>query len=138
MPLSFGVLRLQLAALEDASHGLVLAYDFACITGEFSMPAPDLAAVSIERWNQAEDNDGWLKGSPELVVEVASPSNCKLQRKAALYLEHGAEQVWIVYRKTKTVSVITPDRTTECRIGETLQLHGVSATVDSIISRHED
>ncbi len=37
-----------------------------------SMPVPDLAAVSLERWNHAEDHDGWFEWAPELAVEVAS------------------------------------------------------------------
>jgi len=54
-----GRLRLQLSALKQL--GYMVENDFACILGRVSMPAPDLAAVSIERWNKAEDNDGWLE-----------------------------------------------------------------------------
>ena len=127
--------RLRLAALESPSHGFVITNDFACVLGKLSMPAPDLAAVSIERANQAEDSDGWLEGSPELVVEVASPSNRNLQRKAELYLAHGAEQVWIVYRNTKTVTVMSRSETTVVGMGEILEFHGVGMTVASIMSR---
>ena len=84
-------LRRSLASLEHKNY--VLANDFACILGQDSMPAPDLAAVRLERWDKAVRSEGWLKGAPELVIEVASPSNRKLQQKAALYLENGAEQV---------------------------------------------
>ena len=128
-----GRLRANLAPLRE--HGFMVENDFACILGRRSMPAPDLAAVSIERWNQAEDNDGWLDGAPELSVEVASPSNRKLQQKAVLYLEHGAEQVWIVYRKTQTVTVMTPDATTEARMGETLEFRGLRIPVASFMKR---
>ena len=69
------------------------------------MPVPDLAAVQQERWDQAAETDAWLNGSPELVIEVASPSNRSQPRKAALYLEHGAEQVWIAYPATRTIAV---------------------------------
>ncbi len=126
-------LRERLAKLKDA--GFVLPSDFSCVLGSISMPAPDLAAVSIERWNQAEDNDGWLEGSPELAVEVASPSNRKLQRKAVLYLEHGAEQVWLIYRQTQTVTVMTTEGTTEARMGETLEFRGVQVPVASFMKR---
>lgn len=126
-------IRERLAPLKQ--KGYVLANDFSCILGKTSMPAPDLAAVSTKRANHAEDNDGWLDGSPELVIEVASPSNRKLQRKATLYLEYGAEQVWIVYRNTKTVTVMTPEGTTEVRMGETLEFHGVNVAVASVMSR---
>lgn len=94
--------REQLAPLE--SHGYVLANDFAILLGG-SMPVPDLAAVQQERWDQAAETDAWLNGCPELVIEVASPSNRSQPRKAALYLEHGAEQVWIAYPATRTIAV---------------------------------
>ena len=123
-------LRVSLTPLEQ--KGYVLANDFACTLGEISMPAPDLAAVQMHRWENAVSNDGWLHDSPELVIEVASPSNRKLERKAALYFEHGAEQVWIVYRKTKTVAVLMPESTTEARLGETLEFHGIQVPVAAI------
>lgn len=126
-------LRKALLPLED--RGFALVNDFSCILGRFSMPAPDLAAVSAERWNEAEDSDGWLEGSPELVIEVSSPSNRKLQNKAVLYLEHGAEQVWIVYRATQTVTVMTAGTMREARMGESLEFHGVRILVDDIMRR---
>ncbi|MDQ2947467.1 MAG: Uma2 family endonuclease [Acidobacteriota bacterium] len=124
-----GRLRASLALLEK--QGYVLANDFACIIGT-SMPIPDLAAVSQDRWRNAAEHDAWLPGSPELVIEVASPSNRKLHRKAEAYLEHGAEQVWIVYRNTRTVTVVTAEGTTEARMGETVAFHGVRVPVESI------
>jgi Uma2 family endonuclease len=126
-------LRGKVAPLEEL--GYIVGNDFACTLGGRSMPAPDLAAVSLERWNHAEDNDGWLEGAPELAVEVASPSNRKLQRKAVLYLEHGAEQVWLIYRKTQTVTVMTSEGTTEARMGETLEFRGVRVPVASFMKR---
>ena len=126
-------LRDNLAPLKQL--GYIVGNDFSCILGNLSMPAPDLAAVSVERWNYAEDNDGWLEGAPELAVEVASPSNRKLQRKAVLYLEHGAEQVWLIYRKTQTVTVMTSEGTTEARMGETLEFRSVRVPVASFMKR---
>ena len=88
--------------------------------------------MQLGRWNKAVKNDSWLEDSPELVIEVASPSNRALHRKAALYLEYGAEQVWLVYRQTQTVTVVTPDGTTESRIGEALEFRGVQVQVSDI------
>lgn len=85
--------------------GYVVLAEFACSfidqTSE-SLPNPDLGVVLAEEWN-AVDDDAWLERAPALMVEVASPSNRKLHVKAALYLEHGAEQVWSVFPKTRTV-----------------------------------
>jgi len=123
-------LREQLQSLKQ--RGYTLAYDFSCVLGTKSMPIPDLAAVRQDRWDKAVASDDWVYGSPELVIEVASPSNRKLHRKAVVYLDHGAEQVWIVYPKSRTVAVITPDGTTEARTGEAIEFHGVRVLVDSI------
>lgn len=96
------------------------------------MPVPDLAAVKQERWQHAVANESWLHNSPELVIEVASPGNRILQRKAALYLEHGAEQVWIVYRQSQTIVVITDEGTSEARPSEHVEFHGVRLPVSEI------
>jgi Uma2 family endonuclease len=124
-------LRLGLSPLEQ-ERGYVVASDFACILGEKSMPAPDLAAVQLDRWNMAEKSEGWLDGSPELVIEVASPSNRRLYRKPEGYLEYGAEQVWIVFPKTQTLTVVTAEGIAEARLGECVEFHGVRVPVDSI------
>jgi Uma2 family endonuclease len=88
--------------------------------------------VRRDRWEIAIENDEYLAGSPELVIEVASPSNRRLYRKAASDLDHGAEQVWIVYPKTKTISVVITEGTTEARLGEAVEFHGVRVPVGSI------
>jgi Uma2 family endonuclease len=126
------ILREQLSRLKQ--KGYLLRNDFSCILGGRSMPVPDLAAIELSRWKKAIDDDNWLIGSPELVIEVSSPSNRKLHRKADIYLEHGAEQVWIVYPRSKTVTVVKPEGSTEARMGETLDFHGVGVTVDSIMT----
>lgn len=112
--------------------GYQVLNDFACVLRPDSMPEPDLAAVRLERWQEALRSQTWLEGSPELVIEVASPTNRKLSLKAALYLEHGAEQVWIVWPNTRTVSVHTAERISEARPGENLEFHGATVPVDEI------
>jgi Uma2 family endonuclease len=125
------VRRLHASLEELEQQGYVAANNFACILGR-SMPIPDLAAVRRDRWQSAADRDEWLMGAPELVIEVSSPSNRKLHRKAEAYLEHGAEQVWIVYPNTLTVTVITPDGTAEARMGEAVEFGGVRVQVESV------
>jgi Uma2 family endonuclease len=127
-------LRDQLNDLKQ--QGYVLRNDFSCILGDRSMPIPDLAVVTRKRWDKAVKGQTWLTGSPELVIEVSSPTNRKLERKAALYVERGAEQVWIVYPATKTLTVVTPDATRAAGMGETVEFHGVEVLVDSIFPAH--
>lgn len=112
--------------------GFVLSNDFSCLLKPDSMPVPDLAVIASERWNAAVTADTWLDGSPELVIEVSSPTNRKLFRKATIYLEHGAEQVWIIYPKRHTATVYTVEGAIEARMGEALEFRGVRVAVDEI------
>jgi len=74
---------------------------------EFDLRAADVAVVSRERWN-AIDPDDDLRGAPELVIEVLSPSNTprQLRELAALCLANGAVECWIVDPAKKSVTVI--------------------------------
>lgn len=64
-------------------------------------PQPDLAVIhpgqGLER--------GWYAGAPLIAVEVASRGNTpdELAFKKELYLARGAQEVWIVHDKTRTV-----------------------------------
>jgi Uma2 family endonuclease len=73
---------------------------------EYELRGADVAFVSRSRWDATHDDDN-IQGSPELVIEVLSPSNTKaeMREKAALYLATGAREFWIVDTKRKTVSV---------------------------------
>ena len=73
---------------------------------EYDLRGADVAFVSSRRWEETPDDDN-LPGSPELVVEILSPSNtvAEMREKSALYLSTGAQQFWVVDPKRKTVSV---------------------------------
>jgi len=67
----------------------------------------DVACVSGVRYDAI---DKWLVGSPELVIEVKSPSNTKaeMDEKAMMTLAGaGAVEFWIVDPQTKTILVHT-------------------------------
>jgi Uma2 family endonuclease len=72
---------------------------------EYDLRAADVAFITRERWDSVGEED--LAGSPELVIEVLSPSNTrsKIQAMAALCLATGTEEFWVVDAKRKTVSV---------------------------------
>ncbi len=55
----------------------------------------DVAWGSIEFFKKNRDNDPYME-SPEIVIEVISPSNSKnaMNRKMSLYFEVGAKEVW--------------------------------------------
>lgn len=66
------------------------------------------------------DPDGYLEGAPALAIEVASESNtaAQLDLKMELYFAHGAEEVWIVYPKTRRVRAHFPDGHSETPASE--------------------
>ena len=128
-------LREKLRPLRDQNFAIV--NDFSCLLPPDSIPVPDLMIIRRSRWEEAVRADAWLAESPELVIEVSSPSNRRLQRKAAVFLEHGAEQVWIVYPKRRSVVVCTVDGMSEARNGETIEFHGVTVQVAEIFPFYE-
>jgi Uma2 family endonuclease len=73
---------------------------------EFNLRAADVAVISHERWD-AIDPDDDLRGAPELVIEIKSPSNTQrqLQELVRLCVANGAIECWILDTNKKTVSV---------------------------------
>jgi Uma2 family endonuclease len=71
--------------------------------------------VSITRRGQPETD--YLEGAPALAIEVISESNTadQMQRKVKLYLANGAQEVWVVYPKTRSVWVFQEGRAAEFR-----------------------
>jgi Uma2 family endonuclease len=98
------------------------------------MPSPDLLVVRRERMMEAVRRNDWIQGAPDLVIEISSPSNRRLQSKADLYLRHGAEQVWTVYPKRRVVIVSTEDGQREAREGETVEFSGVVLNVRDLFA----
>jgi Uma2 family endonuclease len=56
----------------------------------------DVAWGSTEFFRRNKDNDNPYPESPELVVEIKSPSNSEraMKQKATLYFEKGAKEAW--------------------------------------------
>jgi Uma2 family endonuclease len=77
---------------------------------EYELRAADVAFVSQERWDRADDDDA-LHGAPEIVIEVLSPSNTvrELAQYCALCLENGACEFWTVDADRREIKVSTPD-----------------------------
>lgn len=62
--------------------------------------------VSVRWPDQPVEND-YRQGSPMIAAEVVSPGNTaeEIERKTAAYLNHGAEEVWIVYPQTRWMMI---------------------------------
>ncbi|HEX3745691.1 MAG TPA: Uma2 family endonuclease [Bryobacteraceae bacterium] len=77
---------------------------------EFDLRVADVAAVSQARWDAIDPDDN-LRGAPDLVIEVKSPSNTarQLRELVSICLGNGASEVWIVDTDKKSVTVFRQD-----------------------------
>ena len=70
---------------------------------------PDVVWISQEKLGTLLDDEGHLRGAPELVIEVLSPGKVNEKRdkeaKLKLYSSQGVEEYWIVSWQLKTVEV---------------------------------
>lgn len=112
-----GSICIQIAILLGThvrQHGLGKVYDSS--TGfrlaEDLLLSPDVAFVSNARLKKIfVAPDKFLKGAPDLVVEVLSPSDRMVQvnRKLDHYFEHGAKLAWLINWQKGQIHLYTPD-----------------------------
>jgi Uma2 family endonuclease len=88
--------------------------------------APYMAFTSVERLPLGEDVPAYADLVPDLVVEIASPSNSRreIHDKARMWLSHGVRLVWVVHPDTRTVDVHRADGDA-ARLGEDDSLDGM-------------
>jgi Uma2 family endonuclease len=78
-----------------------------------SVLSPDASAVRLEHWQALtpEQRRGFPPLCPELVVEIASPSDAgprgatALRRKLAAYLANGARLGWLLFPEQRAVEI---------------------------------
>jgi Uma2 family endonuclease len=81
---------------------------------EYELWSADVAYLSAERFAQTDPEDN-VRGAPDLVIEVLSPSNtaAEVLDKEQICLANGALEFWVVDPKRRVVKVTTSDgRTT--------------------------
>ncbi len=91
---------------------------------EFDLRVADVACVLANRIAHA-DPDDTLHGAPEIVIEVLSPSNTisEINEKAALCLNTGALEFWVVDPRLREIRISTPDGLTRTyKPGESILL----------------
>ena len=73
---------------------------------------PDVSFLTTERLKAAMGQD-YIRGAPELAVEVISPSEsaADVEQKLKLTLAAGALAVWLIYPESRRVHVFMPDGT---------------------------
>jgi Uma2 family endonuclease len=71
-------------------------------------------------WEGQLIKDDWFQDSPMLAIEIVSRGNTEreLERKIRLYLENGGEEVWILYPKTRLMTIWNPNGLREVSEGE--------------------
>ena len=94
--------------LEARGLGIFYFAPFDVILSRFNVVQPDLIFVSGARSHIiTEDN---IRGAPDLVVEILSPSTAGYDRttKRDLYARHGVREYWLIdpYAKTATVLIL--------------------------------
>ena len=89
---------------------------------------PDLIFVRESNVGQIDPNDR-IRFSPDLVIEVLSPSTGKYDyaRKKRIYCEHGVQEYWIVDPDDRTIELMSK----EGELYQTYALLREAATLES-------
>src|ERR1051326_2424001 len=77
---------------------------------EHELWCADVAYVSAARFREADPEDN-IRGAPDLVIEVLSPSNTvtEIYDKEQVCLQNGSQEFWVVDPDRRQVKVSTPD-----------------------------
>ncbi len=84
---------------------------------------PD-SAVLLKRRPWEDEPGNWIRGAPDVAIEILSPSNRpgEMCEKIIDYFAAGALRVWIVAPKTRTVTIRRADKSeTIFREGDRLE-----------------
>jgi Uma2 family endonuclease len=88
--------------------GEVYASPTDVVLSETDKPQPDILFISANRLDIITED--YIKGAPDLVVEILSPSTASRDRveKSRIYYKYGVKEYWIVDPDAKVVQVFTP------------------------------
>jgi len=105
----------------EMPYGLAAGYD---------VRAADVGVCLRKAWDSVPE-DGYLIGSPYIVIQVKSRSNRdrKMEEDAVLHITHGASDVWLVKPVQREVIVTTATSRQVYRPGQSIPLPG-SASLD--------
>ncbi len=95
------------AFVKEGGLGEVFAAPCDVLLSNTDVVQPDLLFVSRERSDILLGGDN-VRGAPDLVIEILSPSTSGLDRtlKRRLYAKYGVREYWLVDPDAKTVSVL--------------------------------
>jgi Uma2 family endonuclease len=80
--------------------------------GPDTVRGPDVSFISVARLPPNRIPEEFIRGAPDLAVEILSPSSrwADVEEKVADYLAAGARLVWVVDPRERRVVVRYPDR----------------------------
>ncbi|HLW79212.1 MAG TPA: Uma2 family endonuclease [Terriglobia bacterium] len=90
--------------LHDHPVGKLLVAPLDVILSDYDVLEPDLLFISDEHRGIIQD---WVRGAPDLVIEVVSPTTARQDRgpKLKAYARFGIPEYWIVDPEKNTVEV---------------------------------
>ncbi len=93
--------------VKDNELGAVYFAPFDVVFSEEDVVQPDLIYILNQRRGIITPDD--VRGAPDLVIEILSPSTAGRDRtyKKTLYARHGVKEYWIVDPQEKTVEVMS-------------------------------
>lgn len=108
----FNLASLLKSFVEDHKMGEVFVAPFDVILSEFDVVEPDILFVSAERAKTLIKD--WVRGAPDLVIEVLSPSTEEIDRgmKMKVYEKYGVREYWIVDPEAESIEVFALRRNT--------------------------
>lgn len=126
--------------VDEHNLGVVFAAETGFILEENPdlVRAPDVAFMRHERLPPEGVPKGYVKGAPDLAVEVVSPHDklYEVDEKVDDYLAAGTLAVCVVYPKRRTVTVHRPNREPQIlNINDTLDLSDVVAGFTLSVSK---
>lgn len=104
---------------------------------EYDLRVADVGFVNADRFS-ATDREGNVKGAPDIVIEILSPSNthAEMEEEQQICLENGCQEFWVVNMDKRQVKISRPDGTWSLyRAGQQIPLPllgGASLPVDEI------
>ena len=103
------IARFLLNYLDENPIGRVSGADGSYILSPGNEVMPDVGYISKLRMPDKPPRQVLM--APDLAVEVKSPTDSirTVREKAALYLAHGTQMVWLVFPETQRVEIYTAD-----------------------------
>ena len=103
--------------VDEKALGDVIIAPFDVVLSPTNVLQPDLLFVSNSQRSIITAKN--IQGSPELVVEIISPSSANMDRevKRTIYAEHGVQEYWLVDPDARTISVLALQCNTFREIG---------------------